>query len=429
MSGNDQGDRFDRVLDGLRRAAAEPLDAPRGGFADVERRRLRRRREAWTRVAVVVVAVVGAGALSLWWWRGGGSPAAPAGVETPPLASRPSSAPPGPIEERPVVYAAEEGARLRRINERTFALDEGTVWFSVEPGRGGLEVRTPERTIVVVGTVFAVHVEPSEGTRVGVLSGRVRVVSRDGVAVEIGAGEELAGRAPAPQPLDPAWRARMTALFPERVAREERAGLPAGGSPPAVPGAPSPPAVPEPGGGAVEAPESAPVPLVGPEAPPPGGSVEAEPSAGRPRAVVDAGSPPERTAAPERPRTWSERYAAAEALLRAGDAAAAAAELEALVESAPSSSAAEVTLLDLARVCRQQLRDPARAQALYQRYLDRYPNGQLREDARLALCNLLGARGDGAAERACLQQYLLEFPEGSAATTVRARLGLSGPPR
>ncbi|NMC72516.1 MAG: hypothetical protein GYA57_21005, partial [Myxococcales bacterium] len=67
MSGHDAGDRFDRVLERLRRDAEAPLGDPRGGFADVERRRVRRRREAWTRVAVVAAAVAGAAALSLWW--------------------------------------------------------------------------------------------------------------------------------------------------------------------------------------------------------------------------------------------------------------------------------------------------------------------------------------------------------------------------
>lgn len=425
MSGHDAGDRFDRVLERLRRDAEAPLGDPRGGFADVERRRVRRRREAWTRVAVVAAAVAGAAALSLWWGQDGGSPAAPSGAGAPSVAARTPGAPAGPIEERPVAYAAEEGARLRQIDDRTFALEAGTVWFSVEPGRGGLEVRTPDRTVVVLGTVFAVRVEPSGGTRVGVASGRVRVLSRDGVAIDLEAGEELAGDAPTPQPLDPAWRARMTALFPRRLAREERAARPASPAPPPPPGAPPPP-VSAPGAGTVPVPEVAPVPVVEPPGPAaPAGRPEAEPPAGRPPAAENQAGRP---ATPERPRTWSERYAAAEALLRAGDAAAAAAELEALVESAPSSSAAEVTLLDLARVCRQQLRDPIRAQALYQRYLDRYPNGQLREDARLALCNLLGARGQGVAERECLQQYLTEFPRGSAAGTVRARLGLPSPP-
>ena len=417
MSGNDAGDRLDRVLGRLRHDAAEPLDAPRGGFADVERRRVRRRREALARLAVLSVAVVGVAALSVWWWQAGATSSGVPGAGASMPAVHPPSGPPvvpyAALDERPVVYVTEAGARLRRLDERTFVLEAGTVWFSVEPGRGGLEVRTPERTIVVLGTVFAVSVEASGGTRVGVVSGRVRVVSGAGLPIELAAGEELAARGPAPRPLEPAWRARMTALFPERLARESGAERTAGASAHVLPVPPVPP------------PSSPLAELVpSPEEAPPSPESSSAPPIGRP-AGADGGPSAARSPAPERPRSWSERYAAAEALLRAGDAEAAAAELEALVETAPSASAAEVTLLDLARVCRQQLRDPARAQALYQRYLDRYPNGQLREDARLALCNLLGARGNGVAERECLQQYLLEFPGGTAAATVRARLGLS----
>lgn len=415
MSGNDSREPLDRALERMRHDAAEPLAAPRGGFADVERRRARRRREALARLAVLSVAVVGAVVLSVWWWPGGAASTGAPGAGAPAVhaPSGPPVVPYAALDERPVVYVTEDGARLRRLDERTFVLEAGTVWFSVAPGRGGLEVRTPERTIVVLGTVFAVSVEASGGTRVGVVSGRVRVVSRDGLPVELAAGEELAARGPAPRPLEPAWRARMTALFPERLARESGAERAAGVSSPAVPVLPVPP-------------PSSPLEEVvpSPEEVPPAPESSSPAPVVRP-ADADGGPPAARLAAPERPRSWSERYAAAEALLRAGDAAAAAAELEALVETAPSASAAEVTLLDLARVCRRQLGDPARAQALYQRYLDRYPNGQLREDARLALCNLLGARGRGVAERECLQQYLLEFPGGTAASTVRARLGLS----
>jgi hypothetical protein len=419
MSGNDAGERLDRVLERLRHDAAAPLAAPRGGFADVEQRRTRRRRTALGRAAALSVAVAGAVVCSVWWWSGAETSSGTPGAAAPTLAVHapdgPTLAPPAALPERPVVYVAEAGAQLRRLDERTFVLEAGTVWFSVAPGYGGLEVRTPERTVVVLGTVFAVSVEPAGGTRVGVVSGRVRVVSAAGAPIELAAGEELAAREPRPRPLAPAWRARMTALFPERLAREAVVEHAPVAPVPAVPVLPVPPPT-------VMSPLAPPV-VAGPAVPPP-------PSPDAPRPPAAAGGQPDVPEAPvaspcDRPRSWSERYAAAEAMLRAGDAAAAAAELEALVASAPSAAAAEVTLLDLARVCRQQLGDPARAQALYQRYLDRYPRGQLREDARLALCNVLGARGDGVAERECLQQYLLEFPGGSAAATVRTRLGLA----
>jgi hypothetical protein len=397
MGGNGSGDRLDRVLERMKRSSAGPVPVPRGGFEDVERRRRRRRRDATLRAASLVLALAAAALLSWMLLHGASEPlaggTAPIAVQ-PPSAPLPApTAPPRPLPERTVVYVAEQGAVVRELADRVFAVDEGTVWFSVEPGSGRVEVRTPDRTVVVLGTVFAVRVEPAStggGTTVGVLAGHVRVEPHGGQPVDLQAGEELAPRAAARAPLNPAWRERMTSLFPERVARQAPPAVPAPQQAPPVPPVVAEPAVP-------------------PAAPAPG------------RADHDAESPT-LPIPPPSPPTWSQRYAAAEAQLRAGDAAAAAATIESLIDSAPSAAAAEVAFLDLARICRQNLRDFARAQRVYQHYLDRYPDGRLREDARLALCGVLAARGDGAGERTCLQAYLLEFPEGSSADNVRQRL-------
>jgi hypothetical protein len=397
MGGNGSGDRLDRVLERMKRSAAGPLPVPRGGFEDVERRRRRRRRDATLRVASLVLALAAAALVSWMLLRGASAPlaggVAPVAVQPSPAPSPAPTVPPRPLPERTVVYVAEQGALVRELADRVFAVDEGTVWFSVEPGSGRVEVRTPDRTVVVLGTVFAVHVEPAStgrGTTVGVLVGRVRVEPRGGRPVELVAGEELAPRAAAGAPLNPAWRERMTSLFPERVARQ------------------APPVVPAP----------LPAPLVPPVVLAPA-VTPAAPAPGRPDHDAESPTLP---IPPPTPPTWSQRYAAAEAQLRDGDAAGAAATIESLIDSAPSTAAAEVAFLDLARICRQNLHDFGRAQQVYQRYLDRYPDGRLREDARLALCGVLAARGDGAGERSCLQAYLLEFPQGSSADNVRQRL-------
>jgi hypothetical protein len=391
----DHDDRLERALGRLRRDAAGLAPVPRGGFEEMEQRRRRRRRSSVLRV-VALVAVAGAAGTLAWWLvrDAGKSGASPSTVAvTPPVVPPAPSMVPSPpgssIAERTVFYVAEGDARVRELGGRVFAVDAGTVWFSVEHGSGRMEVRTPDRTVVVVGTVFAVRVEPTGGsmrTSVGVLTGRVRVESSTAFAVELSAGEQLPFMSVVAVPLEGAWRARLTGLFPERVALEQRASSPQASAAPF-------------------APPLAPVAALEPEVVP-----------APPAVVADAASPP--IAEP----SWSERYAAAEARLRSGDAAGAAAEIEALIPEAPSAAAAEVATLDLARIWRRNLGNLDRARVIYQRYLDDYPAGQLREDARLALCSVLEARGDATGERDCLRAYLLEFPRGGSAEVVRRRL-------
>ncbi|MBI5502604.1 MAG: FecR domain-containing protein [Deltaproteobacteria bacterium] len=222
MSERDEGDRLERALERVRRDADDgPL--PRGGFADMERRRRRRRLD--TALGAVAATAVLAGLAGLGWWRwsdAGASDGSTAGWTASgpgPAASTAGRTPAGGT----VTYVAERDARVRELGARVFAVDAGTVWFSVEPGSGRMEVRTPDRTVVVVGTVFAVSVATTGGagaTTVGVLNGHVRVQPRRGAAVELLAGQQLAPESVAVAPLQGAWRERMTSLFPERVARE-----------------------------------------------------------------------------------------------------------------------------------------------------------------------------------------------------------------
>jgi hypothetical protein len=284
-----------------------------------------------------------------------------------------------------VTYVAEAGAVVRELDPRTWHVERGTVWFAVEPGHGGAEVRTGACTVVVRGTVFAVSVDAAgrgAGTRVGVLTGKVVVVDR-GADIEVGAGRELPEVGRETAPLAEAWRQRLTELFPERVATETA------GAPPVV----------------AEA-----APTVATVGPPP--VAPAPPSI----AVVNGHRGPARAAGP----TWAERYDEAVRLLRT-DPAAATAQLEALSASAPSVTDAQTILLDLGRAYRK-LGDLRRARAAYEQYLERHPGGPMREDARLALCAIFAALHDAAAERACLEAYLREFPEGSKSAEVARRL-------
>ncbi|MBI5490455.1 MAG: FecR domain-containing protein [Deltaproteobacteria bacterium] len=472
MSERDEGDRLEQALEHVRRDADHgPL--PRGGFSDMERRRRRRRLD--TGLGAVAAAAVLAGLVWAGWgmWSlGRESPAAPS--------ARPAIVGPGPTAGmaagRPdagsVLYVAERGARVRELGARVFAVDAGTVWFSVAPGSGRMEVRSPDRTIVVVGTVFAVSVTTTSGaaeTTVGVLDGHVRVEPRRGAMVELYAGQQLAPTSVAVVPLEAAWRERMTSLFPERVALESSRAAPdamvtsAGGAAPGAASGGFVPGAPAASNGVAGAGAVAPVPGdaegFGASSPPPGatglpapGAVTTSPrpdgtgvagmgaetpaAAGRgapgvaaPRAGADPGSTaPDRDVALPAPAfrpaaSWDERYGAAEALL-ASDPALAAAQLEELVVTVPSRGREERVLLELAQIYAGKLRDLPRTRDAYERYLERFPGGSARQDVVYNLCQVLGAQGDGEAQTRCLEEYLDEFPNGSRAEAVRRQLGI-----
>ncbi len=406
-------ERLDRAIERIRSDAASIPAPPWGGFADVEARRRRRRRAATVRATAGLLA---AACLAVIAWA-----VVPAGVSgdgdgtarSTPVATAPTPGAAEPDRRGPdpggdvgagVSYVAEPGAVVREMSERIFVVEIGTVWFAVEPGGGEVRVRTPDREIVVHGTVFAVSVRDGArgGSRIGVLTGRVEVRGGGGESVFVEAGAELAPFARTTAPLDPAWRDRLAALFPERVGAETRRLEAAAPGEPIVPGsgshAGSPVAAAEPGGGTNAA----------AAAPPPNG----------PSRPSGTAAPPQHL--PARPA--AERYRAVEQMMRAGNAQAAAEELATIARSSEDDSEAGLALMELGRLCRRRLHDVGRAYDVYAEYLRRFPTGPLREDARIATCEILHARRDLDGEKACLRAYVAEFPHGSRAADSRARI-------
>jgi hypothetical protein len=181
---------LDRLADA---AAKQPV--PRGPDGDAvlrealwvgrARARAAARRRAFVRagaIAVVVLAVAGA-------WVARSTPEAPI-VATPPV---------GRLELAALGHRVEalDGARLDATEldrERArFRLEAGAALFDVAPRTRWFEVRTPDATITVHGTVFAVNVE-DEGTHVEVFEGRVEVRDARGVR-RLEQGESYATRA------------------------------------------------------------------------------------------------------------------------------------------------------------------------------------------------------------------------------------------
>lgn len=379
------GPDLESLCDAARTLAVEDAARRRIDW-DLVKLRCRRRRTA--RVAVAGLAATLAAGLGAWWLLSG-PPAGAEGDAGSLRAGRPVAAQPAGYRIlRPadrVYVVAEASARVRTASAAELVLASGVVWVDVDASDGPLPfaVVTPDATVRVAGTRFAVAADAGRGTRVAALEGHVVVRRGDG-EIDVYGGTQLEAGASAPVPLDPAWRLSLEELLP-------RAGLPAA---------------------AVEPPAR-------------GEEEERAAAAEGPAEGVSAGETPEAAGTGEGGDAAERWYREAERALGRGDFDRAMALLRRVAEAAPGSARAGHALIDLGRAALRAGR-PAEAERAYERYLAQHPRGTLREDAWVAWCRLRARGGSPERVRACYSGYLAEFPAGTFAAEAREAVERAG---
>ena len=378
---------LEALCDAARTVAVEEAGARRIDW-DLVQLRCRRRRALRATVAGTL-AVALAGGLGAWWFLSGpaGGAAADAGALR---ADLPSAAQPAgyrilrPAER--VYVVAEASARVRTASAAELVLSSGVVWVHVDSSDGPrpFVVVTPDTTVRVAGTRFAVAVDAPRGTRVAALDGHV-VVRRGERELDVYGGTQLDADAAVPAPLGTAWRLSLEELLPEpqRVASSTSA-------------APSP--------------------------------VEDEPPSLFPASPADEAEPGTEaaTAAGAGGVDAAERwYREAERALGRGELERAMTLLRRVADAAPGSTRAGHALMDLGRAAQRAGR-PAEAERAYERYLAQHRRGTLREDAWVAWCRLRAQGGSTERLRACCAGYLAEFPNGAFAADARAGVERTG---
>ena len=359
--------------------------------------RLRRRRWLWRGAAALAAAGLAAVAGALLLPTDASPPAA--GPATNRRAQERPQHPRTPELRRmqpfpDLVAFADQDAEVTFPSPKRVVLTAGTLALQYR-ATGGLVVETPTARVAITGTVLSVAVDAG-GTTVEVLRGRVEV-TRAGESIVVVEGQQLSPRTRLPEPLPQDRSETLAMLFPE-----ERP------CPAVAAGGPATPV-------AVIAPKDE--SPVSPSSPASGVAQHA-----------DSDSAPAEPPAPV--RDPEEAYRLAEAALRERRYGEAREHLEAILATvAAGSSREETALVDLARTC-QRLGDAECARAALVRYLDRHPNGALREQARIDLCRLLERSGPASGLAPCLREYLAEFPEGRNAAWARELLDVppEGPP-
>ncbi len=173
-----------------------------------------------------------------------------------------------------------------------------------------------------------------------------------------------------------------------------------------------------------EPPPSSPTPeVVTPDALP---SVAAPSRVGS--AVAPAPQPkPSTTIEPEKAALGpAELFSRANDARRASDTARAIALHEELQSKFPDSREASTSRVALGRLLLDRAGDPARARALFDRYLDRDPSGPLAEEARVGRALAFMRLGDRDAERSAWREVLERHPGSVHAERARQRLLVLG---
>jgi hypothetical protein len=224
---------------------------------------------------------------------------------------------------------------------QTLSVEQGTLWIRYDKtmGEKPLAVKGSGLTATVIGTVLTVKAEPGRVMEVGVLSGRVAVVSNFGERQILKKGEwrqsdgEIRSIAPGNAEIGRQWVANLQLDDPPREEKEK--------------------------------------------APP-----DDEPS---------KMETPDRADSRRAAKTKSEAadlYGLAETEMRAGNYKQAAAILEQIIRKGPKSGQADTARLDLANLYTRRLSNPAKAAGHLTAYLKRHPKGPKSRLVKRRLCRI-----------------------------------------
>jgi TolA-binding protein len=141
----------------------------------------------------------------------------------------------------------------------------------------------------------------------------------------------------------------------------------------------------------------------------------AAPASAAPSAAVESGVTDSAALA-----SASELLSRARALRAAGRSADAAGAYRRLLSAYPRSAEARASLVSLGELLLSELGDPAGALRSFDSYLK--TAGALAPEARYGRIRALGKLGRLAAERAAIEQFLLDYPHSVQATSLKAKL-------